>query len=70
MSGRSEGGEAWDGETEVGPDHPSYDRWRQAIAQKEQHLTAQREARMQAREALRRAAEWKRTLKQMEQKPL
>ena len=60
---RSEDGESWEGEAEISPDHPSYAEWRQAIAQKEQHLIALREERMQAHEARRRAAEWKRMLK-------
>ena len=59
----SEEGEAWEGETEIGPDHPSYSEWRQAIAQKERHLALLREERMQVRESLRRAAEWKRMAK-------
>ncbi len=63
VSGHSEDGEAWEGEAEIGLDHPSYAEWRQAIAQKEQHLTILREGRMQAHEARRRAAEWKRLLK-------
>jgi len=34
----------------------AYAEWRQVVTQKEQHLIALREERMQAREALRRAA--------------
>lgn len=64
MSGRSGDGTGWEGETEIGPDHSSYNEWRRAILEKERHLTVLREERMQTRERLRRAAEWKRTLKQ------
>ena len=63
---RLSSGETGEGVIEVGPEHPSYDEWRRAISQKEQHLAALREERMQARAALRDAAEQKRMLRQAE----
>ena len=55
-SGRSEEGGFWEGETQIGPNHPCYVEWREAINDKEWYLAALQEGRRRAREERRQAA--------------